>query len=108
MTHAGADPEGEPSRRDVRFTREMSLTREDFLRTLPNAVTGELSVDGDTARIDDERGTAEIRFTKPHERRIGALTLPVCTLEFRFTGYSQPDLDAFMERFETRFRRGGG
>lgn len=108
MTSAESGSEGASAQGTLRFGREMSLTREDFFRTLPNAVVGDLSIEGDTARIVDSRGVAEIRFTNPGERRIGALTLPVCTIEFRFTGYGQSDLDAFMERFETRFRRGGG
>ncbi len=42
-------------------------------------------------------------------RRIAArVSLPATTLRFEFETHDQADVDAFIEHFDTHFRRGGG
>ena len=104
----------EPAR-ETRETREMSITTSEFFRTLPSVLRGErLEIDRQrrsaivaAADLEDRR-RVEISLSPERERRLGALSLPVLDVEFRFRFMSEDDVRDFRSRFETHFRRGGG
>ena len=103
-----------PARNDdagtpTRFSRQMTLSREEFLRTLPAAV-GRMpcTIEGDLLRLDDGKRCVTFRLSDVEPRRIGALSLPALNVEFLFIGYTKAQRQAFMDRFERYFQRGGG
>lgn len=94
---------------ETRFTREMGLTRDEFLRCLPRALGhSHYRVDGERISIDDPAGPIEIFLRTGAERRIALLRLPVTRVEFRFDRFPAADRERFMARFERYFQRGGG
>ena len=52
--------------------------------------------------------TLRIRLNAEGERRIANLALPRTIVEFRFEGYTDALVEAFLQRFDRSFRRGGG
>ena len=99
------DPDGTPP---LRFTREMGVTREEFLRTLPAAVAPlPWELDGDRVLIHHPAGSIRITLFPRPPRRIAALRLPVLGVTFQFTVPSAARR-AFMTRFDLAFHRGGG
>ncbi len=89
--------------------REFGLTRIEFLRSLRH-LTG---ADGWRERdggflLQLPFGQVEIHLGDAGCRRIGALSLPVLPVEFRFSGVDDEQRAAFLRRFERAFQRGGG
>jgi hypothetical protein len=93
----------------IRFSREMSITHKEFLRSLPPAVApAPFTVSGRTVTIDDDGRSVRIDLSPERERRLGTLRLPVTVVEFTFQGYGRAEFDRFMQRFDRAFQRGGG
>ena len=91
------------------FSREMGLTHAEFFRTLPAAMGGQdYVVAGSRVSVENGDRRLTISLDPEGERRIALLRLPVTRVTFEFSGYTQQDIDAFMQRFERRFQRGGG
>ena len=91
----------------ISFSREMSISHADFLRTLSAAEElGPFQIDGDLIQINGSRIT--IRLLPEGERHIASLRLPQTTVEFRFEGCDAAEVERFMERFQRYFQRGGG
>ncbi len=92
-----------------RLVREMGLAHADFWRLLPQAV-GDCPwrADGTRVGIEVDGGRVEIELGPEGERRIAGLTLPSTTVRFRWEGVARPAFDAFLERFDRYYRRGGG
>ena len=93
----------------VKFSREMQLKREVFLRELPQAIgylEHEISDNKVTVKDGDRR--VEIALTDEGERHLGSLDLPMERIDFEFIGYTQKEVDAFMERFDQQTLREGG
>jgi hypothetical protein len=87
----------------------MTISRAEFLRTLPAAVTGAIfQVEGELIRHGDETRGWSIRLARLPSLKIGLLDLPRHEVEISFDGYSEPEASAFLARFELCFRRGGG
>lgn len=87
----------------------MGITHAEFFRTVRSLLAGEqaeLRDDGVTLR----RGAAtiEIRLGPEGARRLGRFQLPRTEVELLFRDCAAADVTAFIERFDTRFRRGGG
>lgn len=88
----------------------MGISRGDFLRVMPSLLgeaevrLAEASV---TARWPDGRGL-EARLSAEGERRIAALRLPVADVELRFRRAPADWVQAFMQRFDRAFHKGGG
>lgn len=92
-----------------RFSREMSITHREFLRTLPPAVDGaDFSVNENVVQVGSESRGLRIELGPERERRIASLSLPITDVRFCFTGYSEQEVRQFMQRFDLYFRRGGG
>ena len=91
------------------FTRELGLTHTEFFRSLPPAISPRtFTVDDDVVRIDDKGRTVTIRLGPQQHRSIASLQLPFLQVTFTFSGYATSEREAFMERFERYFQRGGG
>jgi hypothetical protein len=100
-------PEDEP--RTHSFTRELGLTHAEFHRSLPPAIAHRpYAVDGDRVRIDDGARSVTIELGPQRYRAIASLRIPYLEARFTFSGFSVPERDAFMTRFERYFQRGGG
>lgn len=92
-----------------RLEREMGLAHADFWRLLPQAV-GELPyrVDGNRVHIDIEGGVVEIVLGGERERRIALMSIPVTPVTIRWEGLPRARFEAFLARFDSYYRRGGG
>ena len=109
----GPEPstEGEAStgHRDIRYSREMGVTDDDFWRILPKAMgEHDYRIDGRTVRGSVDGGTVEIVLGPQQERRIALLRLPFSEVSFTFRGVSADDQQAFKRHFDLYFQRGGG
>ena len=91
------------------FTREMGLSRREFMRTLPAAIAPlNFQPDEKTISIDHPGGNVQIRLQEMPDRRIGAIQIPKTSVEFRFFGLNEDERSYFMHRFDLHFQRGGG
>jgi hypothetical protein len=88
---------------------EMTISRAEFLRTLPAAVAGaQFRVEDDVVRSGDTDRGWQVRIAALPALRIGSLALERHEVEISFDGYSSEEERAFLERFHLCFRRGGG
>lgn len=93
----------------IKVSREMQLDRDEFLRELAKAVDQpQQSITGNKVVVKDGERRVEITLLDEGNRQMGALQLPMERVEFEFIGYSQQEVDAFMERFTQRTMRTGG
>lgn len=94
---------------DVLVEKDMALTREDFARLLPEAAHGLpwRSQDGVYSIGGSEAGV-DIRLEPLPDRRIALIALPRLRVTLAFRGWSAEERRAFLDRFDTAFRRGGG
>jgi hypothetical protein len=91
------------------FTREMGLTREEFFKSLPQAIAHrEFTVTNGVVRIEFENRAVTIELGQERMRSIALLTLPYMEVRFTFLDFSVQERERFMERFNLYFRRGGG
>lgn len=99
-----AEPTG-----DIRFRKEMGITRKEFLRSLSAALGGQpCLIERNELIVLDEGRRITITFCEQHEQRIGSLRLPRMMVEFSFSGYSDCDAKLLMADLDTHFHRGGG
>jgi hypothetical protein len=92
-----------------RVVKDMGITHADFFRSvqpLLEAADHTIHVDGVTLRLDT--GTVDIRLGPEGRRSLGNFHLPRTRVELRFQGCAADIIEAFIARFDTRFRRGGG
>lgn len=88
----------------------MGISRGDFQRVLPSLLAEaevRLAEASLTARWPDGR-RLEARLSAEGERRIAALRLPVADVELRFLAAPVDWVQAFMQRFDRAFHKGGG
>lgn len=93
----------------VRVSKDMGITHAEFFRTVRSLLEGEdaeLRDDGVLLR----RGPAriEIRLGVEGRRTLGRFHLPRTEVELVFRDCPPGTVAAFLQRFDTRFRRGGG
>jgi hypothetical protein len=87
----------------------MGLGHAELFRLLPRAIGGRTwRVHRDLITITAQEQQVYIKLFPEGRRDLGALKLPVTMLEFSFHGFTPEQVDAFMERFDLAFRRGGG
>ena len=89
--------------------KDMGITHADFFRSIQPLLAGvdhTLRDDGLTLRLDN--GIVEIRLGPEGRRSLGNFHLPRTRVELRFEGCAPEVIEAFIARFDTRFRRGGG
>ena len=91
------------------LVRRMALTHRDFLRSLPGAAPGmESRINGPEIELSAFPRRVLISLGPEECRRLGALALPETEVRLRFEGFSEQQRQAFLERFDLAFRRGGG
>ena len=87
----------------------MGIGHAELFRRLPAAVGfRNYRVVENTIILQEDDRSIEIRYSDEKIRRLGAMRLPITHLEFRFSGYGEDEVDAFLSRFDLYFRRGGG
>ena len=92
-----------------RLSREMSISHADFLQSLPAALNKAVyTINGNEIRVEREKGELQIILSRESERRFGPISLPVTHVEFVFSGYSEPEIQQFLEHFDMCYQRGGG
>jgi len=93
----------------IKVSREMQLTRDEFLRELPQTIDQQTyRVSGNKITIQDGSRQVEITLSDEGTRDMGSLHLPMERVEFEFTGYSQEEVETFLERFDQGTQRVGG
>jgi hypothetical protein len=89
--------------------QEMSISREEFLRSLPAAVEhAEFRVIGSEIGFAQGAKGWRIALTQLPDLEIGLIALPRQRVEIFLTGYDESASRQFLERFERYFRRAGG
>ncbi len=90
-------------------TKDMGLTHREFYRSFAT-VAGEWAwqVTDNVVTLDHPGGPVTI-FLEPERRRtIARVSLPATIVRFEFPTHDQAAVDAFIKRFDTHFKRGGG
>jgi hypothetical protein len=112
------------------LVRWMTMTHEDFLRTLPDAAAAAFDavdrrgaahapvrrrhgspayrIEGDKIVIGRGRRRVHIRLEPEPPRRAGAMRLPILRASFDFSGFDEAEPERFLDRFDLYYRRGGG
>ncbi len=92
-----------------RVVYEMTISHAEFFRTLPAAM-GALPyvVDGSEVSAVQDTRRLTIKLSPEGRRNFGPIPLPVTHVELGFDGYSAEEAQAFLARFHSYYRRGGG
>lgn len=90
--------------------KEMGTTHKEFFRLLPKAVgaDAEIVVDGLDVRVSDGPRLLRISLSEESVRRLGNFRLPVTHVRLAFSGYSDAERAAALDRFWHAFQKGGG
>jgi hypothetical protein len=81
--------------------REMSCTREEFVRWLPGATRhAPMRLNADKAVVHAGEATVEISFTQAPPRRIALVSMPVLKVSFRFSGAGASAYREFITYFD--------
>jgi len=89
--------------------KEMGYTHADFLRLLPKAVgDADIRIDGRVIRIAAGERRLRIDLSEESVRRLGHFRLPVTHVRLTFSGYSEAEREAALERFWRAYQKGGG
>jgi hypothetical protein len=87
----------------------MGVSHAEFFSVLPRLLGQDgYQVRGNT--VVHEYNGKRVTFTLGPEmqRKIASISLPITQIEVSLDGFSEPEQRDFMERFDLRFRRGGG
>ena len=97
-----------PSDSEIILRFEMRYTPAEFRQRLP--ALADVEYDPERSKFDhvEDGRSWSLRLSDPRERVIGSLRVPRVDVEFVFQRYELADINAFMTRFHTHFRRGGG
>lgn len=93
------------------YTRIMSITHADFLRSLrPLEKYYHYTVDKAAKQvlINDGQRTIQIQLGRQGHIALGSLTMPSTEVTFICRGFSPSEIELFWSRFDLCFRRGGG
>jgi len=92
-----------------RLVRDMGLNLAEFRRSIVAAVLPhEYIVGGRTFTIMHPQGRLRITLGETKARKIAALSIPQTQVEFDFGTLDEGAREAFLERFDRYFHRGGG
>jgi len=87
----------------------MALTHAEFLRSLPNAASGmRLQLEDGVIQLSDLPRLLRIELGPERWHSLGSLTLPRTRVRLVFEGFSEQARQAFLDRFDLAYRRGGG
>ena len=91
------------------LAQDMTIAREEFLRSLPAAVDhAEFRIDGNEIRPLDPDRRWRIVIVALADLSIGMIRLPRHRVEIFLTGFGGEETRRFLARFELCFHRGGG
>ena len=91
------------------LAQDMTITRDEFLRSLPAAVDhAEFRIDGNEIRPLDPDRKWRIVINALADLSIGMIRLPRHHVEIFLTDCGVEETRRFLARFELYFRRGGG
>ncbi len=89
--------------------KEMAITHEDFSRIFARAFDSEdYAVEGNRYLMEAQGRRLTIEIGGQRVRKIALLEIPATTVRFEFSGYTPAQRQAFLERFDLAFQRGGG
>lgn len=90
-------------------SHEMQTTLREYLRELPDAI-GHLDyeVSGNQIFIRDKGRRLIIDLNYEGIRHLGSLDLPMTKVDYEFIGYTQKEMDTFMEHLQRHILRFGG
>jgi hypothetical protein len=91
------------------FSRKVQLTREEFLRQLPDAVgSAEYHTEGDEIIVGADNKLARIKLTDLGIDELGSLDLPMQRVDFSFENMADAEVEKFMSRWDEHKLRMGG
>lgn len=95
---------------EVVVLRRMSIATDDFLRTLPIAVTLPPVARAEGRAVFAAPGdrALTIRYRAVEPLRLGALILPVLAVELAFARFASEEREMILAHFDKMYRRGGG
>ncbi len=96
---------------EVRVERPaMGISHDDFFRVFPTVVTAaRWRRDGLSIHVEWPHGACLVATVSAQkQRRIASLSLPYVDIDFVFRGMAGGERDAFLERFDRAFHKGGG
>jgi hypothetical protein len=87
----------------------MQCTHAEFLRELPLACGKRpYEIIGEQAIVHEGDKEIQIKMRDEPIRHLGSLDLPMEEITLRFVGYSEEEVDKFMDEFRRHVMRGGG
>ncbi|MBI1422145.1 MAG: hypothetical protein GC149_01680 [Gammaproteobacteria bacterium] len=93
------------------YTRTMSITHADFLRSLlplKKYYHYQINNAANRIQISDEQRIIQILLGTEGAVAMGSLRMPSTEVTFTFRGFTPSERDLFWSRFDLCFRRGGG
>lgn len=94
---------------ESRFDREVNISRKEFLRQLPDAIGNrEFDVEGNQVVVRDGDKCVRITVMDEGTEEMGALDTPMKDISFAFDGYSEQEIEAFMDNYDEHTLRFGG
>lgn len=91
-------------------TKDMGLTHREFYRSFA-MMAGDWrweASDNHVVTVDHPDGPVTITLEPERRRKIALISMPSTIVRFEFAIHDQASVDAFMKRFDTHFKRGGG
>lgn len=93
----------------VFIEKQMGITHAEFLRLLPRALgTDDFRVSANSIEAVLSTGNVRIELGPEGERRIALMRMPMTSVKITLDRISEPDVDAFLARFDRAYQRGGG
>lgn len=90
-------------------TREMAVSHADFMRLLPHAMPGfACTAHGNRISAAAGQQRVEIKMGAESERRIAMLRIPVTEVTLELHGFDTEQTQAFLQKFDMTYQRGGG
>lgn len=91
------------------LTKTISLERKSFLRFLPLVFSdSDYQIKENVIFSNESSRRLEIELLELPLLAIGAMDLPQLHLTFKFYGYTDPEIQQFMNCFQRIYQRGGG
>lgn len=94
-----------------RFERDMGYNLKEFFRVLPAAI-GDYQFSKNNAHVEithpDNQHQLKLVVSELPDRLLGAFRIPRVDVQFSFSNMTADERRQFMQRFDSRFQRGGG
>lgn len=98
-----------PAAAQLAWQQDMTITREEFLRTLAMAFAQTpFVVEGAEIRCAEDGRSWRMVLAPLPDLAVGQFRLPRQRVAIHLAGYDAAAARAFVDRFEFHFRRGGG